>query len=278
MLGWPGDLESLGCTDQPLALKVLALPLHPLVLLALVVGWGAFTLSGKRGAARVARSLLATLAAALGGLSLGFALVGWLLGLAINPSPFLSLAPWAWALVGPLATWLGSRRARGAVFASRDGQSQPPLGFAFALVATLSASVVFMVIAARYAIPDAARELSLPYRFFEWAVVDHLGPPSDECLATRVLEYAGDEQVGRDALKALARRGPSAARGVRARLSDLRSHWPPPDYTVKASGIRQLLQQLNVYGAHETVRQWADLDWRHDSPGPKLETELRLPR
>lgn len=264
------------CTDQPLTLKVLALPLHPLVLLALVVGWGAFTLSGKRGAARVARSLLATLAAALGGLSLGFALVGWLIGLAINPSPFLSLAPWAWALVGPLATWLGSRRARIAVFASRDGQSQPSPGLA--LLATLSASVVFMVIAARYAIPDAARELSFPYRFFEWAVVDHLGPPSDECLATRVLEYARDEQVGRDALKALARRGPSAARGVRARLSDLRSHWPPPDYTVKESGIRELLQKLNVYGDHETVRQWADFDWRHDFPRPKLETEVRLPR
>jgi hypothetical protein len=166
--------------------------------------------------------------------------------------------------------------SRVAVFASRDGQSQPSPGFA--LLATLSASVVFMVIAARYAIPDAAPGPSLPYRFFEWAVVDHLGPPSDECLATRVLEYARDEQVGRDALKALARRGPSAARGVRARLSDLRSHWPPPDYTVKASGIRELLQKLNVYGDHETVRQWADFDWRHDFPRPKLETELHLPR
>jgi hypothetical protein len=263
------------CSEQPLVLNVLALPLHPLVLLALVMCWGGLRLSGKPGAARAVGRVLAWLAALLGALSLGFALVGWLLGLAINPSPFLSLAPCAWALAGPLALWLGRRRAR-AVMASSARQSEPSPGVV--MLATLSALVVFILIAARYGIADSARGLSLPYRFFEWAIVDELGPPTDECLAMRVLEYGRDEEVGRDALKVLARRGPSAAPGVRAQLTELRAHWPPPAYTIKTSGISQLLQKLTIYGDHATVEQWADFGWRHDFPHPKPEMELHLPR
>ena len=256
-------------------LSVLALPLHPLVLLALVMCWGGLRLSGKPGAARAVGRVLATLAAVLGALSLGFALLGWLLGLAINPSPFLSLAPWAWALAGPLALWLGRRRTR-AIIASSAHQSDPSSGVV--MLATLSALVAFIVIAARYGIADSARGLSFPYRFFEWAIVDQLGPTTDECLAMRVLEYARDDEVGRDALKALARRGPSAAPGVRAKLAELRAHWPPPAYTVKESGIIYLLIELKSYGDHATVAQWADFGWRHDFPHPKPEMELHLPR
>lgn len=272
------------CTEQPLVLKVLALPLHPLVLLALLICWGALKLSGRPGSARAVGSVLSTLAAALAALSLGFALVGWVLGLAINPSPFLSLAPWAWALAGPLAAWLGVRRAWAAssnnsTSATSEHLSEPSPGFdsLVRFSATFSALVVFVVVAARYGISDDSA-LSFPYRFFEWAVVDELGPPTDECLAMRVLEYSHDDEVGRDALKALARRGPSAAPGVRAQLAELRAHWPPPANTVMQSGISNLLKKLSVYGDHATVSEWAGLDWRNDFPHPKAEMELTLPR
>lgn len=116
------------CTEQPLVLELLALPLHPLVLLALVVCWGALRFARKRDMARSLACVMLILGATLGALSLGFALGGWLLGSAINPSPFLSLAPWTWALAAPVALWRSVGHACAAV-AKGKRQSEPSPGF-----------------------------------------------------------------------------------------------------------------------------------------------------
>jgi hypothetical protein len=107
-------------------------------------------------------------------------------------------------------------------------------------------------------------------------VVDELGPVTDECLANRVLEYSQDDDIGREALGALARRGPSAGPGIRKRLVELRENWPPPAYTIKVSGIDRLLEELARFGDGATAREWEAFDWRATFSHPKPE-ERSLP-
>jgi hypothetical protein len=257
------------CTDRPAVLEILALPLHVLVLLGFVVIWGTLQLTNRQQLAWRLGRLTQLLFLVLGSLTTAFAVVGMLLGLLINPSGFLELAPWAWSLAGPIALVLAVKRARREVMGARG-----PSGafYGHPAVATTAAVLAFGLIAARYAISDSDnRVLSIPYRLFDWAVIDELGPVTDECLTSRVLEYSQDDGIGRDAVGALARRGPSAVSGMRARLAELREHWPPPDYTIKTSGIDLLLAQLLRFGDAPTVREWEDFGWRDTFPHPKPE-------
>lgn len=253
------------CTEQPLALELLALPLHPLVPLGLVVVWGVLVLSKRPRLASRAGRLARPLFVALAGLVLVFATLGTLLGWVINPSGFLGLAPWAWAFAAPVALAFGVKRS----MCESEGRVKGGLERDAAML-TATAVLIFGSIAARYAISHSDdRALSIPYRLFEWVVVDELGPVADECLANRVLEYGLYDDIGDDAASALSHRGPSAGPGVRARMDALYDNWPPPSHTITTSGIGELLLKLKRQGDTVTVRKWEEFDWRGSFPDPK---------
>jgi hypothetical protein len=261
------------CAERTALLDVLALPLHPLILLGMVTLWGMLKLSGRSGVAAPLYEGIRLLGLTLVALTLGFVALGALLGVLSNPSGLLALAPWAWAIAGPTTVLIAAKRARTRLRAVKE-EKKPAAREAGALVAfvTLSAAVTALAIAARHFISDADGELSAFYRLFEWAVVDELGPVTDECLANRVLEYAQEDAIGGDALSELAHRGPSAAPGVRARLADLNDHWPPPANTIKAGGIDDLLMTLVQAGDATTAREWEARDWRANFPHRKHES------
>ena len=60
------------------------------------------------------------------------------------------------------------------------------------------------------------------------------------------------------------------SRSVRARLAELRDNWPPPDYTVKKSGVSCLLQELVDYGDRAALAPWASLTGGTISRTPNL--------
>jgi hypothetical protein len=137
------------CTDPPLVLKLLALPLHALVLLGLVIVWGTLRLTQKsRLACRLGR-LSQVLFLVLGCLTLCFAVGGMLLGLVINPSSFLGLAPWAWAIAGPIGLVFAVKRARRETitFSILNGASDAHLA-----LLTTTAVLACALIASRYVI------------------------------------------------------------------------------------------------------------------------------
>jgi len=194
-----------------------------------------------------------------------------LLATGLDPSTVLQFAPLGWALGGALlaSSLVAYVRTHGwptlrERFATLQGHGRA-VGFMWwvMLVACLSAS---SAIGARYFISDATGGVfSIPYRLFEWGVVDRIdGPVSDECLANRVVEYARYDPNGRRASEELELRGAAAIPGVVAKLQTLRNHWPPAPHTVTDMGIAGLLNFLKRHGETNEVRKWEATDWQHD--------------
>ena len=267
------------CTEQPLALELLSKPLHPLLLLALLMLWSFLKVAERSRAATATLRALGVLSGTLVFLALGFSVVAWFLRSFFDPTPLLSSARWAWAVAGPIALAVALGRARSTLVSQANGAPEsgqpadPTTVEASPLVPTV---VIFLslglsaVIVAGSVFPYANSDglPSIPYRLFEWGVADELGPATDECLALRAIEYGTLDRIGREAMSELSiRKG--AAPGIRAQLDVLRAHWPPPPKSTTDTGIAFLLGILARYGDSSTVKAWEKLDWRQTQDSKK---------
>src|SRR5258708_152409 len=89
------------CSDQPLAIHALALPLHPLFILLAVALMAWWMLTGRVHAARIVLRLVGLCSVVLVALTLLFAALAFsLLSSGLDPSAVLQFAPLAWALGG----------------------------------------------------------------------------------------------------------------------------------------------------------------------------------
>jgi hypothetical protein len=268
------------CTDQPLALELLSKPLHPLLLLALLMLWGFLKVAERPQAVTATLRALGVLSGTLVFLAVAFFAVAWFVRSFFDPTPLLSSARWAWAVAGPIALAVAIWRARGALVSQANespesGQAENPTTaeaspLAPAVVIFLSCGLSALIVAG-YVSPDANSEglSSIPYRLFEWGVADELGPATDECLALRAIEYGTLDRIGLEAMNELSFRKGAATAGVRAQLDVLRAHWPPPPKSTTDTGIGFLLGILARYGDSSTVKAWEKLNWRQTQDSKK---------
>jgi hypothetical protein len=191
----------------------------------------------------------------------------------IDPTYVVGLAPWWWGACGLSLVAIAVRYVRGVgLQAIRERLALPELrgrGGCLYGIGLVACSTLSLMIAARHFINDSDQEggtvASIPYRLFEWGIVDRIpGPVSDECLANRVLEYGKYDRNGTDARDELDLRGDSAVPGVVARLNQLADHWPPKPHTVTRIGIVMLLGFLERQGEVNTVRRWKQIPYNKD--------------
>lgn len=263
------------CTDQPLPLVVGAIPLHPVAILALVIigAWWMLIRRGRSGV--VALRIAAACAGVLCALTLLFCGMAAAFGASgLNATPVLSFAPVGWALAGVAmlvgaAVYVRSLR-RAASLSEEAAFATTVVGWRGAAiwVGILGVSIAaVLALGGRWMIGNDT-PYSIPYRLFEWGVVDEIDfSVSDECLTMRALEYGRSDRIGRDAMAALNRRDRSAVGGVAAKMEDLRQNWPPPRRTVTIDGIAWALKFLDRRDEEEVVGSWKQIKYWNDLEG-----------
>ncbi len=258
------------CVEPAWPLRLLGLPLYPVaILLTLAAALLLYGL-GRRGASRRAWRLAAVQCIALTGLLGLFGFLGVALAMSeVNPTMVLRFVPWVCALVGPVATAVGlSRRGSASVATSTltDVARPPVLGRAVALLAMIGVLAVVAMVALRsFLIDNCWPYASAPYRFVELVVTDQVDAiATDECLASRALEYGPMDLSVKRPARQLRERGVTAVPGVVAVVEQARSHWPPAPHTVSHDGMRWALDFLEEKGEAAAVARWQGVEWGRD--------------
>lgn len=277
------------CVEPPLPLRLLALPIHPLVVLVFFALAFAGLALGRDAAGRKLLRLGAVMSIGLAGTVILFGLS--VLALAtngMNPTPVLRFLPWASAITGPLAMGLGWSKAGAASSLGLNSVSARPriVGQEVSWLGVATSVGLALVIGLRcFVIDNNWPYASAPYRLMEFFITDQLDTvASDECLAARALEYGPYDLSVKRPARELDRRGLGAVAGVVALMERTRAHWPPEPHTVSPDGMRWAIQYLREHGEGDVAARWDGVDWKRDllranaKWTPSLRDSAGLPR
>lgn len=259
------------CTSHPV-LELLALPLHPMVILALILVEPAARARWGPGVARRVRRLWLVLLLVGAGTFALVALPGWVVyKLGANPNPIFMAARYiwvaaAWVAIGLALAW----GARGIRAVAKLDELWTPKRF-FANLGRSLAFVTFIFLGLTLFNSNSREPWSIPYEigaFFFDAFTTDLS--SDECLAFRAVDDEvsfGSWYPGVDAGLALRRHGKSGIPGIANYLSDRLSKTSGTGYPYGVSqgllamiaegGDHPLLQQCEKYPEFETGKMRA---------------------